>query len=95
MFAINLRGPWYLASRLAPLMAEQGGGNIINIITVGALRPSSFNGFYAASKAGLEVLTKIMAQEWAGQNIRVNSIAPGSYHSDLFDVSAAQAAIAP
>lgn len=89
MYQINLRGPWYLASRLAPLMAANGGGVVINIITVGALRPPAFNGFYAATKAGLEALTKVMAQEWASDNIRVNAIAPGPYRSDLVDSSIA------
>lgn len=89
MFAVNLRGPWYLASRLAPRMAEHGGGSIINIISVSGLRPAAYQGFYSASKAALDALTRVMAQEWASMGIRVNSIAPGSYHSDLFDVSAA------
>ena len=89
MYQINLRGPWYLASRLAPAMIENGGGSIINIITVGALRPPAFNGFYAATKSGLEALTKVMAQEWAASGIRVNAIAPGPYRSDLVDASIA------
>ena len=89
MYQINLRGPWQLASRLAPSMADAGGGSIINIITVGALKPPAFNGFYAATKAGLEALTKVMAQEWAAKGIRVNAIAPGPYRSDLVDASIA------
>ncbi len=87
MYQINLRGPWHLAAKLAPTMASNGGGSIINIITVGALRPPALNGFYAATKAGLEALTKVMAQEWAADNIRVNAIAPGPYRSDLVDAS--------
>lgn len=89
MFAVNLKGPWYLASRLAPRMAEHGGGSIINIISVSGLRPAAYQGFYSAAKAALEALTRVMAQEWAAVGIRANSIAPGSYHSDLFDTSAA------
>ncbi len=87
MIAINLRGPWYLASKMAPIMAEQGGGAVINILSVAALRASAYNGFYAAAKSGLEVLTKVMAQEWADKNIRVNAIAPGPYRSDLVQSS--------
>ncbi len=89
MFAVNLRGPWYLASRLAPRMAQHGGGSIINMISVSGIRPAAYQGFYSASKAALDALTRVMAQEWASIGIRVNSIAPGSYHSDLFDTSAA------
>lgn len=90
MFAVNLRGPWYLASRIAKRMAEHGGGSVINLISVSGLRPAGYQGFYSASKAALDAMTKVMAQEWAPNNIRVNSIAPGSYHSDLFDISAAK-----
>ncbi len=89
MFQVNLRGPWYLASRIAPIMAAGGGGSIINILSVAALRPPAYNGFYAATKSGLEAMTKVMAQEWANDNIRVNAIAPGPYRSDLVDSSIA------
>jgi len=85
MYRVNLRGPWYLASRAAPRMGKDGGGSIINVISVGGLKPPPFLGAYAATKSGLHALTKVMAQEWGGLGIRVNSLAPGSYHSDLFD----------
>ncbi len=85
MYQVNQRGPWYLASRLAPHMGENGGGVVINFLSVSGLRPPAFMGFYAATKAALEALTKVMAQEWAPMNIRVNAIAPGTYHSDLTD----------
>ncbi|PLW69628.1 SDR family NAD(P)-dependent oxidoreductase [Pseudohalioglobus lutimaris] len=85
MYQVNQRGPWYLASRLAPHMAENGGGVVINVLSVAALKPPAYTGFYAATKAALQALTKVMAQEWAPMKIRVNAIAPGSYHSDLTD----------
>ena len=85
MYQVNQRGPWYLASKLVPHMAENGGGSIINFLSVAAHKPPAFMGFYAATKAALEALTKVMAQEWAPLNIRVNAIAPGTYHSDLTD----------
>lgn len=88
LFDVNTKGPWYLASRMAPRMAEHGGGSIINVISVAGLKPSALVGFYAATKAALDALTKVMAAEWAGKGIRVNSLAPGSYHSDLFDSAA-------
>ncbi len=90
VFEVNTKGPWYLASRAAPRMAQHGGGSVINVISVGGLKPPAYQGFYAGSKAALHALTKVMAAEWAHMGIRVNAIAPGSYHSDLFDVSAAQ-----
>ncbi len=88
LFDVNTKGPWYLASRMAPRMAEHGGGSVINVISVAGLKPSALVGFYAATKAALDALTKVMAAEWASKGIRVNSLAPGSYHSDLFDSAA-------
>ncbi|MEZ5501773.1 MAG: SDR family NAD(P)-dependent oxidoreductase [Halioglobus sp.] len=85
MVDVNLKGPWYLASRLAPRMGEHGGGCVINILSVAALITPAYSGIYAATKAGLKALTEVMAQEWAPWNIRVNALAPGSYHSDLTD----------
>ncbi|MCX2978358.1 SDR family NAD(P)-dependent oxidoreductase [Candidatus Marimicrobium litorale] len=85
MLDVNLKGPWYLASRLAPRMGEQGGGCVINVLSVAALSTPAYSGVYAATKAGLKALTEVMAQEWADWNIRVNALAPGSYHSDLTD----------
>jgi NAD(P)-dependent dehydrogenase (short-subunit alcohol dehydrogenase family) len=85
MVDVNLKGPWYLASRLAPRMGEHGGGCVINVLSVAALSTPAYSGIYAATKAGLKALTEVMAQEWAPWNIRVNALAPGSYHSDLTD----------
>jgi NAD(P)-dependent dehydrogenase (short-subunit alcohol dehydrogenase family) len=89
VFEVNTKGPWYLASRAAPRMAQHGGGSIINVISVGGLKPPAYQGFYAATKAALHALTKVMAAEWAHMGIRVNALAPGSFHSDMFDRSAA------
>ncbi len=44
-------------------------------------------GFYAATKAALDALTRVMAAEWAADGIRVNSLALGSYRSDMFDAA--------
>ena len=85
MVDVNLKGPWYLASRIAPRMGEQGGGCVINVLSVAALTTPAYMGMYAATKAALGALTEVMAQEWAGWNVRVNALAPGSYHSDLTD----------
>jgi NAD(P)-dependent dehydrogenase (short-subunit alcohol dehydrogenase family) len=82
---VNTLGPWYLSAKLAPRMAEHGGGVIINVISVSGLRGAMGQGAYGASKAALQSLTQTMAIEWAPMKVRVNAIAPGSYHSDLMD----------
>jgi len=85
---VNLRGPWYLASRLAPKMRDAGGGAIINVISIGGLRPGAGVGVYCANKSALYALTQTMAQEWAPWNIRVNALAPGPYETRMFKSAA-------
>ncbi|MCP4828137.1 MAG: SDR family NAD(P)-dependent oxidoreductase, partial [Proteobacteria bacterium] len=51
MLDVNLKGPWYLASRIAPRMGEQGGGCVINVLSVAALSTPAYSGVYAATKA--------------------------------------------
>ncbi len=73
---VNLKGPFLLSQLVARIMREQGGGNIINIASRSGLRPSAMN-IYSITKAGLIMLTKVMAKEWGQYGIRVNAIAPG------------------
>jgi len=81
--SVNLEGPLRLSASVAPHMRDVGGGSIINIASVGAYVGGHGNAAYAASKAGLVVLTKVMAQEWAAWNVRVNVIAPGPFVSEM------------
>jgi len=83
---VNLRGPFFLCKEVAPQMSEQGGGVIINIASVGGIHPPLGIGVYGISKAGLIMLTKVLAQEWAIMNIRVNAIAPGVIATKLSDI---------
>jgi NAD(P)-dependent dehydrogenase (short-subunit alcohol dehydrogenase family) len=81
--AVNVKGPIHLARLAARRMGEAGGGSIINILTVGALRGVGNMGVYCASKAALHVLTRVMAEEWAPLGVRVNAIAPGTFLTDM------------
>jgi NAD(P)-dependent dehydrogenase (short-subunit alcohol dehydrogenase family) len=83
LFAINLKGPIRLAALLAPRMGAAGGGVIINITSFGAYRGGMGLGLYGASKAGLHMFTKVMAEEWASMNVRVNTVAPGPFQTDM------------
>ncbi len=74
---INLKGPFVLSQLVARVMREQGGGSIINMASVGGLRPGGPQGIYSVTKAGVIMLTRVMAREWGEYNIRVNAIAPG------------------
>ncbi len=77
IFDVNCKAPFLLSRAVAKIMGEQGGGRIINITTVGAVRGGAGMGVYHASKAALSMLTKCMAVEWAPLNVNVNAVGPG------------------
>ena len=72
----NLRGPYLLSRAFAPHLRAHGAGRIVNIASVGGLRPSSSSIAYSASKAGLIHLTRCLAVALA-PTITVNCVAPG------------------
>lgn len=74
---VNLKGCFFLSQAVARMMKTQGGGCIINIASGGGLTPEKGQGVYCTSKAGVLMLTKVMAYEWGQYNIRVNAIVPG------------------
>ena len=77
IFDVNVKAAFLLSRETAKVMIDQGGGRIVNITTVGAVRGGSGMGLYHASKAALDMLTKCMAVEWAPHNINVNAVGPG------------------
>jgi len=85
--AILLRGVFLGMKHAAPVMKQQGGGNIINISSVAGLRGVSQNHPYSAAKAAVLQLTRTVAMELAYYKIRVNSICPGSIVSSIFGAS--------
>ena len=77
VLAVNLTGPFLCAKAAVPLMQEHGGGAIVNITSISAVRASTLRSAYGTSKAGLAHLTKQLAVELASLGIRVNGVAPG------------------
>jgi NAD(P)-dependent dehydrogenase (short-subunit alcohol dehydrogenase family) len=64
-------------------MIRQGGGRIVNITSVTALRGTARGLPYTAAKAGLIAVTQTLAADWCSHGIRVNAIAPGFVETDL------------
>jgi NAD(P)-dependent dehydrogenase (short-subunit alcohol dehydrogenase family) len=80
--AVNLKGPFRLTSLVGKRMAEQGGGSIVNISSIGAVRPTHDILPYAAAKAGLNALT-IGFADALGPHVRVNAVMPGPFLTDI------------
>ena len=88
LFAVNLKGPVRLAGLVAPIMAAQAKGSIINVATVGAYAGGANFGAYTSAKAALINFTKVMAKEWAPLGIRVNALSPGPFNSTMMQGAA-------
>jgi NAD(P)-dependent dehydrogenase (short-subunit alcohol dehydrogenase family) len=86
ILSTNLKGAFFCAQAAGRLMAETGGGAIVNLCSL-----TSYVGIptavpYGASKSGLLGMTHALAAEWAPHNIRVNAIAPGYFRTAMTEV---------
>jgi 3-oxoacyl-[acyl-carrier protein] reductase len=75
--AVNVIGVFHCVHAVAPLMVERGAGRIITVSSVMGSRPAVGAGPYCASKAAVEMFTKVCAAELGGKGVLVNCIAPG------------------
>ncbi|KAM3199198.1 3-oxoacyl-OS-acyl-carrier-protein [Capsicum annuum] len=86
-YKTNLRGAWLVSKYVCKRMrdAKQGGGSVINITSIAGLNRVILAGSiaYGSSKMALDMVTKTMALELGVHNIRVNSIAPGIFKSEI------------
>lgn len=79
----NVKSVFWLANLAIPHIAAQGGGSVIIISSIGALRGSDVMGLYGTSKAAEMGLARALAVEWGPKNVRVNTIAPGLIMTDF------------
>ena len=81
---VNLTGTFIPCRALIPHLRERGSGTITNTSSISALGNRGQSN-YAASKAGVIGLTRTLAQELAGDSVRVNCVAPGAIETEMFD----------
>lgn len=74
--AVNLRAPFLVARELASKMIAQKAGKIVNVSSQAGVVGLDAHAAYCASKGGLNMLTKVMAVEWARHNIQINTVCP-------------------
>ena len=82
--SVNLKAVFFCCQQAARLMQKSGGGRIVNISSLGGIRPWADHAHYCASKAGVIMLTRALAKAWAPA-ITVNSVAPGVIPFGDFD----------
>jgi NAD(P)-dependent dehydrogenase (short-subunit alcohol dehydrogenase family) len=83
--AVNLSGAFYVCRAALPLMVARGGGAVVNVTSVAAHRVWPEDVAYSASKAGVEMLTRTIAVEYAAHGIRANCLAPGVIDAGMTD----------
>ena len=101
VFAVNTRAAWLLAKAAHPMLKESG-GTIVIVASMSGSNPHANLGPYGPSKAAAIMLTKVLAQEFGPDGIRVNSLSPGMVRTGMTEkvyqdnvVSAGRAALVP
>jgi NAD(P)-dependent dehydrogenase (short-subunit alcohol dehydrogenase family) len=81
--SVNLFAPFACAQAAMPLLEAGEGGSVVNVSSIHGSRAHERLIAYAASKGGLEMVTRTLAVEWADRGVRVNSVAPGYLETDM------------
>ncbi|KAK5069855.1 hypothetical protein LTS08_006792 [Lithohypha guttulata] len=85
VFAVNVKSIYFSVPAIIPVMQERGGGSIVNIASIGAMRPRPGLVWYNASKGAVANATKGLAAEYGKDNIRVNALCPLLSATPLFE----------
>lgn len=87
MYETNFFGPVSLIQKVLPIMRAKKSGAIINVSSIGAVRTGAASGFYASSKAALELMSQALAAEVRPLGIKVMVVEPGSFRTHFYDSS--------
>ncbi|GAA2667611.1 MULTISPECIES: SDR family NAD(P)-dependent oxidoreductase [Actinosynnema] len=91
LLSVDLKGTALcMKYEIRQLLAQGGGGSIVNISSVSGFRPQPNNIAYVAAKHGVVGMTKVAALEYGAQNIRVNSVAPGAIDTPMLHAALAE-----
>ena len=83
LMATNVSGVMYGCRAVAPHMLKRGSGKIINVSSVQGKRAMPNTIAYSVSKAAVNMLTRVLALEWAAHGVQVNAICPGAYETQM------------
>jgi 3-oxoacyl-[acyl-carrier protein] reductase len=86
VIAVNLRGVLFGCQLAGAEMRGRGWGRIVNLASISGQQPGAMGAHYAASKAGIVILTKMFAAELASDGVTVNAVAPAAVQTPAFDV---------
>jgi NAD(P)-dependent dehydrogenase (short-subunit alcohol dehydrogenase family) len=90
LWAVNVRSVLLLCRAVLPVMVRGGGGSIVNVSSISAVRGTPRRAAYAATKAALDGMTRSLAMEYGPRGVRVNSVAPGAIETDMWRTPLAQ-----
>jgi NAD(P)-dependent dehydrogenase (short-subunit alcohol dehydrogenase family) len=83
VMAVNLKGTFIGCKKAIPLMRSRGGGAIVNLASINAIRGNNRLVAYAATKGGVMAMTMSLALDHVGENIRVNCVCPATIETDM------------